>query len=103
MNRLQFNLFVRGNFDAKYNQGTREWRFRNGREHMYTLVGHFKCDHTTWEENMVTLDLSERLVQDEKPSGRIPYKSLGKLSSASITAEEAKSWIVKQIIESEFE
>lgn len=110
MNRIEFNLFIKKTFDAKYNQGRQEWRFHNG-DRTYTLTTGYEANRSTYEPHLDTIVLYEREGRSgenaaddvsSKSSANVKYKKVDSLIKDRIGRDELRSWIVKAIVTHEF-
>jgi hypothetical protein len=109
MNRIEFNLFIKKTFGAKYNQGRQEWRLMNG-DRIYTLDASFETNRSTYEQHLSKVRMFEHAdmvggpaSEDIKGSASFKYSFVGEIEQDRLTLEELRAWIVKAMITYEFE
>lgn len=110
MNRIEFNIFIKKTFDARYNQGRQEWRFNNG-DRVYTLGVRYEDNRSTYEPHVSEVRLFERTGRTGtnaaedigRSSSGVQYINAGKFEQDRMTREELRAWLVKAVVTHEFE
>ena len=110
MNRIEFSLFIKKTFGAKYNQGRQEWRFDNG-DRVYTLDARYETNRSTFEPHVETVKLFARELRTQenaaddigRSSKNVKYTLAGEITKDRITREELRAWIVKALVTYEFD
>jgi hypothetical protein len=109
MNRIEFNLFLKKTFNAKYNQGRQEWRFNNG-DRIYTIDPDYESNRSTYEPHLCKVRMFERSDRSGgnaaedigKSSKGVQYIGVGTFELDRMTRDDLRNWIVKAIVTHEF-
>ncbi len=109
MNRIEFGIFLKKTFNARYNQGRQEWRFNNG-DRVYALAVSYESNRSTYEPHLCAVTLFEREDYGPLTAARdigqtmtsVSYTDAGTFKQDRITRDELRAWLVKAIVTHEF-
>jgi hypothetical protein len=110
MNRIEFGIFIKKTFDARYNQGRQEWRFNNG-DRVYALDVAYESNRSTYEPHLCKVRLFERTGRTGtnaaedigRSSSGVQYLDAGTFEQDRMTRDELRAWMVKAVVTHEFE